>query len=90
MTDKHPTDALPMPEKSFLGTSRFGSIFYGHTDEALRAYGIACHNLGRESMREEAAKKCDQYTDPNDGEFSALDTRAVADACAEAIRSIEL
>lgn len=29
----------------------------GYTADQLSAHGIACFNLGRESMREEAAKK---------------------------------
>lgn len=72
MTDKHPTDALPMPAMPFIQTEE-------NLLEWCRAYGIACHNLGRESMREEAAKTCDEAdksTHPAD--------------LADAIRSIEL
>lgn len=32
----------PLPEKIFIGTSRFGSVFYGYIDHHLTAYADTC------------------------------------------------
>lgn len=74
MTDKHPTNALPMPNPAvafdtdyYEGLIRIDSPkeryyeYYYFTEDQLRAERIAAYDKGlkdgRESMREEAAKK---------------------------------
>jgi hypothetical protein len=88
MTDKHPTDALPMlempaPMYRTHPLNRPDAFSESQMEEYARTYAIAAYNLGRESMREEAAKEGDHW-------YKINKNHKCGDYIAAAIRSIEL
>ena len=50
----------PLPQKSILGTSRFGSIFYGHKDEAMTAYALEALSVLQKQL-DDANKRAALY-----------------------------
>lgn len=46
-----PDQLPPLPEPETLGSSRFGSLFKGHTDAAMTAYGLQCAEAAVERER---------------------------------------
>lgn len=46
-----PDQLPPLPEPETLGSSRFGSLYKGHTDAAMTAYGLQCAEAAVERER---------------------------------------
>lgn len=84
MTDKpHPTDARPMPTPVHTGT-------FGYTADQLRAERIAAWDMGRESMREEAAQQCERLQTGHGNRKGGSDVGdAARRSCAVHIRSMK-
>jgi hypothetical protein len=59
----HEQDYPPLPEAPIIGTSRFGSIFRGHSDAAMRAY-VDTDRGARKPLTDE------QITDAIESHFS--------------------
>jgi len=58
----------PLPEAQFIGTSRFGSIFRGHSDEAMRAY-VAADRAARKPLTDEAIRDAIEFQFSQTGDW---------------------
>lgn len=63
VADAREQDYPPLPEAPIIGTSRFGSIFRGHSDAAMRAY-VDADRAARKPLTDE------QITDAIESHFS--------------------